>query len=260
MSLDNFRIILDHLPDLLYWAPHGYNEPLCHPQFWKFMDEADDRGIAMYLVTNGSMFNPYVAQKFESYRVIKVVFSIDAVGSQYEKIRRGARWGEVQTNLGYATTHSYPVVIHATIWDENINQIPKLVALSREWGVNLGINDICWKNAFGASTKAHSIRENWDETAIGKAIAPYKDDPKISIQLGKPTKRSCDLPWSSIYVDVMGDVFPCTDNLDYPIGNLLDYPVSVLYHNPLYEGFRIVSKSGERFACKNCLAWGMKNG
>jgi radical SAM protein with 4Fe4S-binding SPASM domain len=258
MSIDDFRTVLDHLPNLLYWSPHGYNEPLCHPEFFDFIEETDKRGIATYLVTNGTKFHPYVAEKLASYRVFKVIFSIDAVGSRYEQIRRGAKWDTVETNLAYATYQKYPVVIHATIWDENIDQIPRLVELSRKWKVNLGINDICWKNEYGKSTKTHSIRENLNESAIGVAVAPYLNDPHISIQLGKPTKRSCNLPWSSIYVDVIGNGYPCTDNLDYLVGNFFVNPVSEIYQNALYERFRKISLSGEKENCRNCLAWGKK--
>ena len=37
MSLQEFRIILNHLPKLVSWSPHGYNEPLLHPQLYDFI-------------------------------------------------------------------------------------------------------------------------------------------------------------------------------------------------------------------------------
>lgn len=256
MSPSEFRIILDHLPDLLYWSPHGYNEPLLHPLFLYFVEEAHNRGLSLNLVTNGTLLTPPVVEQLKKFRILKIVVSLEGVGERYEEIRRGGNWDQLLANLAYLAKENLPVVLHATIWKDNLDQIPELVKLAYKFDFGLGVNDITWKNEYGSATKRNSIRENIPYSEVEQLIYDYNHFSRVSIDLWHKDKRSCSLPWNSVYVDVIGDVYPCTDNLDYRVGNLFQYPISDIYHNARYERFRAQSRTGERETCRTCLSWG----
>ncbi len=249
MNKLQFTTILDHIPSLIEWSPHGYNEPLLHPYFFDFVEETNERNISLYLVTNGTALNKVNADKLINLEPREVRISIDAVGETYESIRRGANYNQMCDNIKYLTDNYDKVSLYATIWKDNMNQIPLLKNLADFYNIPISFSDVTWKNEFGQSTQKNSIRESFSEEFILELQTEHQ------VFLGKPTKRSCTLPWSSLYIDVIGDIFPCTDTLNYKMGNILEKHIKDIYNNDSYKGFRENSLTGFNYECRNCAAW-----
>lgn len=263
MTLSQFKTILDHVPTLIQWSPHGYNEPLLHPRFFDFVEEAHDRDIGLVLVTNATLLDAVKAKELSHYKVDRVIVSIDAVGKRYEEIRRKANYDVVRRNILNLTKIMYgiaPVSLAATVWGDNFDQILKLVRFAEEMSVPISFGDITWTYEYQESRKDQSLRENLPPNMLEKIKNDFKDNPLVKFGITKKgiRQRSCTLPWSSIYVDVVGDVFPCTDNMDYKCGNVLVSPIKDIFNNELYKKFRVGSLYGheERYNCLNCAAWG----
>lgn len=246
MSKKQFISVLDNIPSLIEWSPHGYNEPLLHPEFFDFVKETNDRNISLYLVTNATVLHYKNIHKLNKLEPRHIRISIDAIGEKYEKIRQGANYEKVLFNIKYLKRiFGQNVSLYSTIWTENINQISLLQELADNLDMKITFNDITWKNEFGKSRKNKAIRENDIKLDI----------ENNNINTKQPEKRKCSLPWSSIYIDVVGDCFPCTDTFNFNMGNLITTHIKDIYNSELFKIFRWNSLIGENYECKNCLAW-----
>lgn len=250
MSKKQFITLLDNLPSIVQWSPHGYNEPLLHPEFFDFVKETNNRNISLYLVTNGTVLNKKNADKLLKLEPEEIRFSIDGVGSEYEHIRKGAEWDKVVKNIKYVSenTNGINVRIYSTIWKKNINQVPKLIKFAEKMNLPISFSDITWKNDFGESTQENSLREN-------DISLDLENNSNARFGFSQPKKRSCTLPWLSIYVDVIGNCYPCTDTFKYLMGNVFTTHIKEIYNSPGFKTFRKNSLDGSNFECRSCLAW-----
>ncbi len=260
MSYLDFLTVLNNLPTIIEWSPHGYNEPMLHPLFFNYIEETNKRKIDLILVSNGTALNKENLDKLLALKPKLIRISVDGVGKKYEEIRKNSSWDRVYKNLRNLSRKTDNFSLYATIWSENIDQILHLVNLAWTLDCKISFTDITWKNDFQESKQENSIRENFSEIKIKEIKDQYLDNENINFSIGRNKKRKCTLPWSSVYVDVVGDVFPCTDTLNYKMGNLLEEKISEIYNNDKYRQFRKDSISGKNYECKNCLAWApMKN-
>lgn len=259
MTIADFTRILDHLPHLVVWSPHGYNEPLLHPRFFDFCQIADHRNIRLSLVTNGTLLGPQATDRLLTLNPLQIRVSIEGVGKAYEHIRRGAKWHSIYRNLqylAYATAKKdVPLSLYVTVWRNNIQNIPALIALAEELNLPIKFTDITWQNEWGESKWLNALRETFTSDQLRQLV---RSSDKISVRFGitKKQKRACTLPWSSIYIDVTGETYPCTDNLTWPMGNLIHEPIKQIYNSAFYQQFREASLTGTNDACKNCVSWG----
>ena len=261
MSIHEFETILNNCPSLIEFAPHGYNEPLLHPRFFNLIKIGNERGLGWSLITNATRLNSgSILRQLLAIKPRLIRVSIDAgEKDRYEEIRRGGNFDNVienVRNLSIMSRHcGIDLALYTTIWNGNVDQIPSLVRLAKRLQLPITFNDITWQNEYGESNHENSIRENWTNEEIRTIIKPYEGMKGITFSLGKILKRTCHLPWTSFYCDVSGTVFPCTDNLDKPMGNLLETPIGEIFNSEDYQEFRTRSLNGEIESCKNCLSW-----
>jgi MoaA/NifB/PqqE/SkfB family radical SAM enzyme len=259
MSVEEFKTILDHLPHTVVWSPHGYNEPLLHPDFFTFCHLAHQRNILLSLVTNATCLGPQTTDRLLLLNPLQIRVSLEGVGKAYERIRRGARWRSVYQNLQYLANatkaQQIPFSLYVTVWRENIRNIPSLIALAEELDAPIKFTDITYQNEYGESTFENSLRENLSAKELQQIISSYSKE-NVRFGIMKNQKRACTLPWSSLYIDVTGQCYPCTDNLDWPMGNICHQPIRQIYNTNKYRSFRQQSLSGENLACKKCVSWG----
>lgn len=252
MSIDQFRTILDHLPRLIGWAPHGYNEPLLHPEFFAFVKEANKRKLFWSLITNATKLNQKKLSNILQNRPQYIRVSIDAVGSAYEDIRKGASWIRVDQNIRMLAKKrkKIPVSLYATIWRENVSQIPKLIAYAKNVGLPIRFVDIT-AHGVGVATLENAIRTYTHKEREYRGA-------NVSFAMSQKSTRTCHLPWTSIYVNVTGDVYPCTDTIHQEtyMGNLLTTHSEEIYNSFEYQNFRSRSLAGRHPVCKQCLSWG----
>ena len=260
MSLNQFEHILNELDHLSVWSPHGYNEPLLHPRFFDFVKLANERDIPMHLVTNATLIDRPTAQRLIETNPLSVRVSIDAVKEKYEQIRRGANWSSVAENIHYMSEvfrdTGIKFGLYATIWRNNIEQIPKLIDFAHTLDIPIRFVDITWMNEYGESGQDNAVRENEELLSLVSGFEHHRLE-KVSFALGKPERRRCTLPWNTPYIDVIGDVYPCTDNLkdSQRMGNIFKVSMKDIWNGAQYRRFREQSLAGELDTCRNCLAW-----
>jgi len=261
MSLTNFTKILNQIKGVKIVEPHGYGEPLMHPNFMEMMREVSYRNMSVYLVTNGTLMTKDVSKEFlGSCEVGKITFSIDAVEEKYEEIRHGAKFGVVVKNLQDLInlkkeySPSTIVGIASTIGSYSYNDIEKLAYLANTLNVNfLSFTDLTIYDT-GLATEKETIRKQFflKKDVIKRLKQAKKIFPKLtySIESQSPV---CLRPWIEPFIQVNGDVFVCTDNLDYKLGNVFEEHFSKIWNGKKMKKIRKDFYKQVMTGCKKCV-------
>jgi len=273
MSYDTFVDIVDRLGmGICEIWPHGFGEPLLNPDYFKMMQYLKEKGILFGLSTNGVLLNESRRKQLLELNPVRIRFSIDAGEKiEYERIRVGANYDKVKENLietvelrneMYAGKSKYKtplIYIYATLNMDNLNQIDKLIELKNETGADyLNIMDITYNYDYGTSTKDKAIRVQLKEEELDVIINQYESED-ILVKIKQLEKRVCDSPKAQCYINIEGDVWPCTcvaGDMLPSIGNIFDVDnIGKLYRNDKWNDFREKSACGDIKACKTCLSW-----
>ncbi|OLT59298.1 radical SAM protein [Moorena bouillonii] len=91
LSFETFVQTLDQFPDLEHIELQGEGEPLLHPQFFEMAKLAQNRGIKVSIITNGSMFSPQRIQKILDCGIEAIRVSIESPDPQEFREIRGGR-------------------------------------------------------------------------------------------------------------------------------------------------------------------------
>jgi len=98
MSFDLFRRIIDDNPGLEYVLLYNWGEPFLHPDIFKMIEYAADRGIRPNTTSNGTLLTPDMIEKIAASRLDRLTISMDGLPESYEKIR-GVSYEKVEQNL-----------------------------------------------------------------------------------------------------------------------------------------------------------------
>ena len=85
----------NHIRKVNLW---GWGEPLLHPQLPEFIRFAHRRKIRTAITTNATLLTPEKSIEILDAGINQVMFSLDNVGTDYEKIR-GGDWDTVANNV-----------------------------------------------------------------------------------------------------------------------------------------------------------------
>jgi MoaA/NifB/PqqE/SkfB family radical SAM enzyme len=268
MEFDVFKSILDEIgKNLLILSPHGYGEPVIHPRFQEFMEEVWNRRISIVLVTNGTLLTPEVASPFiRKCKPWRITFSVDAGEKEaYERIRKGAKFEEVVENIsnvvdlkkkyGVGTT----VSIYCTVGKYNHEQVIPLSKLASQLGVDeVSFTDLTI-HGYGLAEEQLAIRKmkTSDHHIITKSIhdaqIAFGKKLKVVANISKQESPFCRIPWELIFIQVNGDVFPCTDTLDYRLGNIFEEPIDSIWNGAKMDEFRQKFLSSSVEECRRCV-------
>lgn len=268
MEFGVFKSILDEIgKNLLIFSPHGYGEPLIHPRFQEFMEEVWNRRISIVLVTNGTLLTPEVASPFiRKCKPWKITFSVDAGEKEvYERIRRGAKFEEVVENIsnvvelkkkyGVRTT----VSIYCTVGKYNYEQVIPLSKLASGLGVDeISFTDLT-THGYGLAGEQLAIRnlKTSDHHMISKVIFDaqntYGKKLRFVANISKQESSFCRIPWELIFIQVNGDVFPCTDTLNHRLGNIFEESIDSIWNGVKMDVFRQEFLSSSVEECTKCV-------
>lgn len=275
MEYETFVDIVDRLGSGIceIW-PHGFGEPLLHPDYFKMMEYLKSKGIAFGLSTNGTLMHEKYRRKVLELNPVRIRFSIDAAEKEaYEHIRVGANFERVKENLietvklcdemyeGVSKYKRPQIYIYATLNMDNLDQIDKLIEMKNECNVDyLNIMDITYNYDFGTSTADKAIRVQLSEEELDAILDKHAHHKDVFIKIKQLEKRVCDSPKAQCFINLDGDVWPCTcvsGDLMPPIGNIFDFDnINELYQSDDWNMFRDASEIGSIKACKTCLSWG----
>jgi organic radical activating enzyme len=114
-------------------------EPFYNKKIFEILDSfdpEDTKNTVIHITTNGTVWNNEWAKVLSKFKLVRLMFSVDAVGDLYNYIRYPGNFKVVENNIKNIVQHkNIKPLIHATLQNLNILYIDKLI----QWADNLEI-------------------------------------------------------------------------------------------------------------------------
>jgi molybdenum cofactor biosynthesis enzyme MoaA len=138
----------DHLEQMLAAAPRVVNlrggEPMYNKKILDIINKFPAQHLnstMLHLSTNATRWSTEWEAALKKFRLVRIMLSVDAVGSLFEYIRYPADFSQVEENIRKITSNSnIKPVIHATVQNLNIGNVGDLVQWARDMDIYLMMN------------------------------------------------------------------------------------------------------------------------
>jgi radical SAM protein with 4Fe4S-binding SPASM domain len=286
MSHDQFRELVDGLPDLQRLTLQGLGEPLLSPHLEQMVAYAAERDVSVGFNSNGTLLSGPVAARLVDSGLGWLHISLDgATGETYEDVRhstayepRPGQFGRVVANLRRLVEargeRALPVVkIVFVAMRRNIAELPDLVRL----GADIGVDEVWVQNLSHdfsdtdpagqyAEMRAYARDESVAHDPRGEGL--FEEARALGEQLGvrvrlprheeQPT-QNCTWPWDGAYVTHRGEVQPCCMVMGSDratLGHLGDQSFEEIWDGPAYQEFRHRLDSADPpDVCRGCAMY-----
>jgi len=291
LSLDEFKALVEQLPDLRRAVLQGVGEPLLNRDLAPMIAHLKQRGVYTVFNTNAALLTRRRQIELVHSGLNELRVSLDgSTPETYLKVRGIPAFGRVTANvaemvrtraeLGSATPR---ISIWMTGLRENLGELPDVVDLAARlgveevylqrlvfWGEGLATSDqSVYVNALD---EAERIIVEAERRAALHGVRLHGADalsPRASLlerpQAAEPW-RGCSRPLRLAYITAQGTALPCciapfteAPFESYRLGNYLQDGVAAVWHGAAYQRFREQLYSSEPPAsCRNCgLAWSL---
>jgi radical SAM protein with 4Fe4S-binding SPASM domain len=290
MRFEAFCELIEQFPEIAELQLQGLGEPLLHPDFFRMVSHAAQRGIMVSTNTNLTVMSEQRAEQCVSSGLHIMHVSIDGASADtYEAIRIRSRLSRVLRNLRRVTQmkarlDSELPHIHlvAVAMRHNLCELPDLVRLAHEEGIaTVFVQHLC--HDFGESSlpaQYRPMRAFIDEETLlhedPQRVAHYFDAARaaaaelgVALRLpnvrprahagGTPGKHRCDWPWRGAYISYDGKAMPCCmvatpDRIHF--GDMTEQGVADVWNNDAYRRFREQLDSDDPpQVCRSCAVY-----
>ncbi len=256
LNPERFRAILRQVPRIRQITLQGMGEPLLNKSLLDMLTEADGRGIATQITSNGSIYTNSIAKRLLALRRVTLTFSIDgATAATFEAIRVNGKFQAVIEHITDLTRRrdgrSWPRIEITTVATaRNIHELPDLVRLAKK----LGADSLTIRSRltdFGKDEMQDSIVPINISRGSRRAEQLLNEAKSAGAAIGMPlvitrgprysSARRCRWPWNSAYIAANGDVVPCCmigDSGVVKMGNVFAEPFSQIWNNDKYRTLR----------------------
>lgn len=262
------------------------SEPLVRSDVLDIIQYIKEKGFECILITNGTLLDKSKADALAQMKVDAVSVSIDGPEDIHDTVRgKGGfkRATEGIENLIEArsiTNNHLPLVrIHTTICSLNVRHIDAMAAIAEQ----LSLDDFSFqyvvetdKSVIDATVLDGVKIASTQFLSNGKSLLPDSEGIKIlkhsinkinqnrlslkvlyslpdsKLQKGQFPIRKCYMVKTDILIDPYGNVYPCTNMRNYPIGNVKDDGITALWKSNRFEYFRNVLKKRFFPVCHHC--------
>lgn len=141
-------------------------EPFTHPEFWTIYEKLNKMGFLISILSNGSMIDESVMEKFQKYGMPYFV-KLTMYGASEETYRRTCGCADgftrVTKTVELLKKAGTPLNLTATIVRENAEDLQQIYEFARRHGVPLQHTVTVVKSSRGASNTAVDSRFSFDE-------------------------------------------------------------------------------------------------
>lgn len=275
ISFDDYKRLIDQMPYLHSVSPVGLGEPLIHKDILDMIKYPKEKGIDVFLYSNGTLLNRGTSDKLLELGLDSISFSVDgATEETYESIRIGAKFDQVMENITYLVNQrnkmksEMHIVLQAVIMQKNMHELPDFIRLAKRIGVDaIGFGDVQYSFEIGISKKDQSLRMVEDKEKLQKLInETIKIAKELNIEilsLPQTEQRtswsswnSCKYPWTYITINSNGMVRPCCGTHKISMGNAFEESIKDIWNNERFiEWRRAMKSSNPPNECKTCTIY-----
>jgi MoaA/NifB/PqqE/SkfB family radical SAM enzyme len=291
LSLDEFRSLVDQMPDLRRAVLHGIGEPLLNRDLPAMIAYLHARAIFTVFNTNAALLTRRRQVELIDSGLDEMRVSLDSSTPEtYARIRGIPAFERVVENLAemvetrrWRGARTPSLSIWVTALRDNLEELPAIVDLA----ARIGVEEVYLQRMVfwgeGLATREHSVFRQWQAEAE-RAIAEAERrataggvrfrgadalSPRASLLERTPQSepwRACSRPLRLAYVTARGTALPCciAPFTDAPfdslrLGNYLDDGVDAVWNSAAYRAFREqLYSSSPPASCRNCgLAWSL---
>jgi radical SAM protein with 4Fe4S-binding SPASM domain len=269
-------------------------EPLLHPHLAELLELVAEEEVPWrYVITNGLLLDAELIDAFVRIPLHGFSVSIDAATpATYERIRRGASWTRLMSNIralqaakSRAGSQFPRVTFNFVIMRSNLEELPALVRLAHELGAEgvsathltpfegLDLEDELLSgeperlSLVLAATRAEGERLGVP-VALPDSFQTGSSAPRVLKEeipagfLFPPATREkapCPFPWQFVGIDPYGNVVPCGWwYTEPPLGNIRRQSFDEIWEGDAWRELRREHETGElRTLCRECPAAGM---
>ena len=286
MSWDNIQLVLDNcveMCDRLDRAPYFYitgGDPILHKDFWLLLELLKAQGIPFSIMGNPFHLTDEVCNRLKSCGCERYQLSIDGLRETHDGIRKPGSFDTTLEKIATLNKAGIRSVVMTTVSATNIAEIPALVDLVVEHGVNVfafarycptgpdkdtnvasdeyrGLLDTCWSK-FGQykdSGTVFNLKDHlWTLYLHEKGLFTIPsglDDGMIY--------DGCNCGINHLTISPTGDIYACR-RMDSIVGNVFtDRLADVFMSDKMdryrnYAGFEKCSKCELMRFCRGCPA------
>jgi radical SAM protein with 4Fe4S-binding SPASM domain len=256
------KVVDELAPTLSYITFYFQGEPYLNNEFLNQVQYAVQKNIYTATSTNAHYLTEDIARKTVESGLDRLIISIDGVDQEtYEKYRIGGSLEKVlegtknivswKKKLNSATPH---IIWQFIVFKHNENQITRIKALGREFGVN----EVNLKTA-----QIYNYENNTTLIPQNKKYSRYIA-AGISYKLKNKLLNHCWRLWNSCVITWDGQIVPCCFDKDakYSFGSLKTHSFLEIWRNSNYLNFRkSITQSRDKIdICSNCTegtkVWG----
>ena len=260
LSFENFKKIIDDIPNLksinLGWSA----EPLLNKEVFEMVKYADSKGIQTRISTNTVLLNQYIDEALSS-GLTNLIVCLDGTSKEtHEKYRVGSDFESIKRNIREFCEEKKKrklkqpwVTLQSLVTKDNEKDMPAMVELAK----SLGVDSLEFKTlSLGSSvTLAERIKR-------AKEFLPSSKFSRYDLKEGKPILKSKPKLCSWLRQSVIlwnGDVVPCCYDVegDLVIGNVFkDGGFKKVWKSEKYKKYRRKIIRMEFTLCQNCSRTG----
>ena len=273
ISLKEFVMITEQLPDLERIFLHGIGEPLLNKELPQIIRYLKGREVYVLFNSNGILLTEQWQQDLIHAGLDELRISLDAASTQgYKKIRQSDDFEQIVKNLkSLLVLQKQQRVIHPkmSLWflgtTDNIAELPDFVRLAAEIGIgevylqrlvyfqdNIGYGVARGTRTLQDATDGSSrlIQESQDiATRLGIQFNASGLSGPVESLWGEPGNKhpwsKCYRPSTLMYITANGNVLPCCispfSTVDYDsiiLGNVFNDSLEDIWSGSNYKSFR----------------------
>lgn len=110
-------------------------EPLVHPRCFDLIREITERGMAVSLLTNGTLIDPLTANRLALLHPTFVQVSLDGVWEGHDAIRGQYSFPRALKGIDALVAEHIPVMVSFTAQKSNLKSFPALAKICKQHGV-----------------------------------------------------------------------------------------------------------------------------
>lgn len=264
------------------------SEPLIRSDVFDIIRYIKEKGLECILITNGTLLDKSKAEALAQVKIDVVSVSIDGPEDIHDKVRGNGGFKKAIRGIrnliearSIANNHLPLVKIHTTICSLNVKYIDALSAIAEQLsldgfsfqyvvetdksvidateldGIKIASTQFLpnGKSLLLGLEGIQILRNGINKINQGRNILSLRvlnSLPDFKLRKGQFPIRKCYMVNTDVLIDPYGNIYPCTNMRNYPIGNVKNDSIDALWKGDKFEYFRNALKNQFFPVCQHC--------